>query len=114
MKPCGTVSPAAFDALLGSGIGGIVTSLGLAVFAYSTLIGWSYYGEIATEYLFGISIVRYYRLAFVVFIFIGAVMELETVWVFADVMNALMALPNLTALVLLSSETVLVHHEKLR
>ncbi|MBN1291835.1 MAG: sodium:alanine symporter family protein [Candidatus Latescibacteria bacterium] len=100
----------AFNSLLGSETtGGLVTALGLAVFAYSTLLGWSYYGEIAMEYIFGLSVIKYYRIIFVIFIFLGAIIRLETVWVFSDVMNALMALPNLLALVLLAGEIRKIH-----
>jgi len=98
-----------FNTLLHSGIGSYVTALSLAVFAYSTLLGWSYYGEISMEYIFGISVVKFYRMIFVVFIFIGAVLKLETVWTFSDVMNALMALPNLAALVFLGRELRKIH-----
>ena len=104
------LTQAAFNTLLGSDMaGGLVTSLGLAVFAYSTVLGWSYYGEIAMEYLFGLSIIKYYRIIFVVFIFFGAIIKLETVWTFSDVMNALMALPNLLALVLMGNEIRKIH-----
>ena len=99
------LTAAAFNTLLGSeATGGLVTSLGLAVFAYSTVLGWSYYGEIAMEYLFGLNVIKYYRFIFVAFVFFGAIIRLETVWTFSDVMNALMALPNLLALVLLGKE----------
>lgn len=101
----------AFDTLLGSGIGGYVIAISLAVFAYSTLLGWSYYGEIAMEYIFGIGVMKYYRLIFVIFIFIGAITRLETVWTFSDVMNAFMALPNLLALVLLGNEIRRIHKD---
>ncbi|MBT4482767.1 MAG: sodium:alanine symporter family protein [Candidatus Latescibacteria bacterium] len=100
-----------FNTLLNSEIGGLVTAISLAVFAYSTLLGWSYYGEIAMEYIFGLSMMAYYRTAFVIFIFLGAVIKLETVWLFSDIMNALMALPNLIALVLLGSEIRKIHKD---
>ena len=100
-----------FDTLLNSGIGSIITALGLAIFAYSTVLGWSYYGEICIEYIYGLKAIPFYRLAFVIVIFVGAVIRLETVWLFADVMNALMALPNLLALVLLGNEVRKIHHD---
>lgn len=96
------LSAASFDTLLGSGIGSVVCGIALALFAYSTLLGWYYYGEKAIEYLFGTAYVKYYRLVYICFIFIGAVTRLETVWSFADLMNGLMALPNLFALVVLA------------
>ncbi len=101
----------AFNTLLGGGIGSYLTAIALAVFAYSTLLGWSYYGEIAIEYIFGISVMKYYRMVFIAFIFIGAVMQLETVWLFTDVMNALMALPNLLALLFLGREIKRIHDD---
>ncbi|MCE5249153.1 sodium:alanine symporter family protein [bacterium] len=101
-----------FDTLLGSvAIGNLVTAIGLAVFAYSTILGWSYYGEISMEYLFGLGVIKYYRFIFVIFVFIGAILQLETVWAFADVMNACMALPNLLALVLLGGELRKIHKD---
>jgi len=100
-----------FDTLLNSGFGSIITALGLAIFAYSTVLGWSYYGEICIEYIYGLKAIPFYRLAFVIVIFVGAVIRLETVWLFADVMNALMALPNLLALVLLGNEVRKIHRD---
>ena len=84
------------------GHGGYVVTFGLVLFAFTTILGWSYYGERAAEYLFGTGIIRYYRLAWITAIFIGAVVKLSIAWTFADVMNGLMALPNLVALLLLS------------
>ena len=82
--------------------GGIIVTLGVVLFAFSTIIGWGYYGERNIERLFGRGAVTPYRLAFVLATFVGAVMELELVWTLADVMNGLMALPNLVGLLLLS------------
>jgi AGCS family alanine or glycine:cation symporter len=96
------LSAASFDALLGSGIGSAISGIALALFAYSTVLGWCYYGEKAIEYLFGETWVKYYRFLYVVFVFVGAVTQLSTVWTFADIMNGLMALPNLFALVFLA------------
>ena len=101
----------AFNGLLGSDIGGMLTAVSLAVFAYSTVLGWSYYGEIAMEYIFGNNVIKYYRIVFVIFVFFGAVIKLETVWTFSDVMNALMALPNLLALVFLGGEIKRIHRD---
>jgi alanine or glycine:cation symporter, AGCS family len=84
------------------GYGGYVVSIGLVLFAFTTILGWSYYGERSAEYLFGTKIIKPYRLLWVFVIFIGAIMKLELVWTFADVLNGLMALPNLVALLLLS------------
>lgn len=96
------LSAASYDALLGSGIGSAISGIALALFAYSTVLGWCYYGEKAVEYLIGTSYIKYYRMVYVVFVFIGAITQLESVWAFADIMNGLMALPNLFALVFLA------------
>ncbi len=84
------------------GYGNYVVSFGLILFAFTTILGWSYYGERCASYLFGTKIIIYYRIVWIVAIFIGAVVKLEVVWTFADVLNGLMALPNLIALLLLS------------
>ena len=76
--------------------------LGLVLFVFTTLLGWSYYGERAAEYIFGPKVILPYRLLWVVSVFVGCVVKLELVWNFSDTMNALMAIPNLIALVLLS------------
>lgn len=97
----------AFSEALG-GIGPIFLAIGLALFAFSTLITWAYYGERNMVYLFGRGGVFPYRLAFIAVIFIGAVYgsteesALSPVWLFADVMNGLMALPNLIGLIFLA------------
>ncbi len=83
-------------------VGPIVLNVGLLTFVFSTIIGWSYYGEKAAEYLFGSRIKTYYRLLWVLFVFIGSVLSLPVVWTFADIANGLMAIPNLVSLLLLS------------
>jgi AGCS family alanine or glycine:cation symporter len=75
---------------------------GSIIFAYTTILGWSYYGERAADYLFGERIVLPYRYLWVAFVFIGSVIQLKTIITVADIMNALMAIPNLIALLLLS------------
>lgn len=92
----------AFRTGLGGEFGPIVVALGLIFFAYTTLLGWSYYGERAMYYLFGTWVLRPYRWLFCALVVAGAVAELELVWTFADVMNGLMAFPNLIALIGLS------------
>lgn len=99
----------AFSTGLPGAWGGYIVSLGLAFFAYSTLLGWSYYGERNIEFLVGPRAVLPYRLAFILAVFVGAwVLTLsgtsgfELVWAFADVMNGAMAFPNLVGLILLS------------
>ncbi len=83
-------------------IGPIILTLGLLTFVFSTILGWSYYGEKAAEYLFGTKIIKPYRYAWVLFVMIGSILSLNMVWTFADITNALMALPNLVSLLLLS------------
>lgn len=84
------------------GYGGYVVTFGLVLFAFTTILGWSYYGERCASYLFGTNFIFYYRILWISAIFIGAVIKLEMVWTFADIFNGLMALPNLVALLLLS------------
>lgn len=82
--------------------GTLVVALAIALFAYSTLIGWNYYGEKAVEYLFGARAIRIYRIFFIAAVIVGATTSLEFVWNFSDLMNGLMAIPNLIGLLLLS------------
>jgi alanine or glycine:cation symporter, AGCS family len=82
--------------------GSIIIAIATAFFAFSTLIGWSYYGEKAIEFLFGGNAIRIYRLFFTLAVMVGAVTSLEFVWNFSDLMNGLMAIPNLIGLLLLS------------
>ena len=91
----------AFDTILPGG--GVVVTISLILFAYSTIIGWAYYGEKCMEYLGGVKIVPWYRLLFTVALIPGAIMGLQTVWSFANIMNGLMAFPNLIGLFGLSS-----------
>lgn len=82
--------------------GPIILFVGLVTFVFSTILGWSYYGEKAVEYLFGTGAVLPYRILWVIMVFVGSVAPLKAVWDFADAMNGLMAVPNLVALLLLS------------
>ncbi len=75
---------------------------GLLTFVFSTILGWGYYGEKAVEYLFGIGSVFPYRLLWIAAVFMGAVWKSDAVWNFCDIMNGLMALPNIATLLLLS------------
>lgn len=87
-------------------IGKPLLSFGMFTFAFTTILGWSYYGERSMEYLHGGIAKHIYRWAFVAFIFIGSVINLELVWNVSDCMNALMAVPNLIAVLLLSGVIV--------
>ncbi|NOQ34269.1 MAG: amino acid carrier protein [Methylococcaceae bacterium] len=83
-------------------VGGYVVVFGLVVFAFTTILGWSYYGERCAEFLFGTKVIWPYRLLWLCAIPAGAMGKLSMVWLLADVMNGLMAIPNLIALALLS------------
>jgi AGCS family alanine or glycine:cation symporter len=83
-------------------IGPTVLTIGLLTFVFSTILGWSYYGEKAAEYLLGPRAIKPYRLLWVAAVMLGAVTTLPMVWSFADIANALMAIPNLIALIALS------------
>ncbi len=84
------------------GIGNYVVTIGIMLFAYTTLLGWSFYGERCAEYIFGVKSIAPYRVLWIISIPIGAMAELNPLWLLADIMNALMAIPNLIALLLLS------------
>jgi AGCS family alanine or glycine:cation symporter len=83
-------------------LGGIVVSMGLLLFAFTTAISWSYYGDRCVGYLFGRSWVKPYRYVYCLFVFIGAVWAKELVWKFVDAVITIMAVPNLIALIILS------------
>ncbi|MBM7717062.1 AGCS family alanine or glycine:cation symporter [Bacillus thermophilus] len=101
----GDLTSASFETFLGPA-GSIIIALGLLFFASSTILGWSYYGEKCFSYLFTAKAIIYYRIVFVSAIFIGAVTTLDIVWTFADIMNGLMAIPNLIGLLGLSGVVV--------
>ena len=88
------------------GIGGWIVTFGIIFFAYSTILGWCYYGEKCATYLLGEKFVLPYRLIYIASIFIGTVATLDLVWLMADTFNGLMAAPNLIALLLLSGIVV--------
>ncbi len=96
----------AFEKGLPGQWGGIIVGIGVVTFAYSTLLGWAYYGEKCIEYLFGLGPIFVYRIAWVLAVIVGARMKIEIVWNLADVLNGLMALPNLVALIGLSGVVV--------
>ena len=95
------LSTLAFETSL-PGIGSYVVVLGLVVFAFTTILGWSYYGERCAEYLFGTKVIWPYRILWLCAIPVGALSKLTLVWLFADILNGMMAIPNLIALVVLS------------
>lgn len=100
----GTLTHQAFQGL--GAFGPVLLSIGMITFVFSTILGWSYYGEKAVEYLFGTRVIKPYRLLWIVAIMTGAVINLDIVWDFADIANGLMAAPNLLALILLSGVAV--------
>jgi AGCS family alanine or glycine:cation symporter len=83
-------------------VGPIILTFGLFTFAYSTILGWSYYGERAAEYLVGSKVIVPYRIVYTLVVFVGAAIPLGLVWDIADALNALMVLPNVAAIFLLS------------
>ena len=91
-------------------VGTPLLTFGLLTFAFSTILGWCYYGERAVEYLKGHRWVIVYRVLYIVTIFIGSVMNLDIVWNLADCMNALMAIPNLISILALSG--IIVHETR--
>ena len=98
------VTIAAFETVLGS-VGGWLVTIGITLFAFSTILGWEYHGEKAFEYLFGTH--KYnmiYRIVFSLVVYVGCTQTLSLVWNFSDIANALMAIPNLICMLLLSGE----------
>jgi AGCS family alanine or glycine:cation symporter len=87
-------------------IGPIVLTVGLLTFVFSTILGWSYYGEKAIEYLVGARAITPYRWLWVAAVMAGSVSTLPVVWSFADIANAVMAVPNLISLIALNSVVV--------
>ncbi|MBN2260443.1 MAG: sodium:alanine symporter family protein [Clostridiales bacterium] len=84
------------------GFGGAIVSFGLIFFAYSTILGWYYYGSKSLEYIAGVKAVEVYKYAWVVLAFFGAIYKVDIVWALSDTFNGLMAIPNLIALLALS------------
>ena len=103
-----TLTKAAFSKI--PVVGTPLLTFGLLTFAFSTILGWCYYGERAVEYLRGRRWVIVYRLLYIVALFVGSIMNLTVVWNLADCMNALMAIPNLLSLLFLSG--ILVHETR--
>ncbi len=96
---------AAFTGVYGS-VGGVLLTVSLALFAFTTILGWNYYGERAVIYLAGTRGVLPYRIVFILLIACGAFLKLEAIWILADIVNGLMAIPNLIALLALTSVVV--------
>lgn len=92
-----------FNVLL-PGPGGWIVTIGLIFFSYSTILGWSFYGEKCTQYLFGSGSIKVYRLIYISFVMLGTIVSLDLVWAVSDVFNGLMAIPNLIGIILLSGD----------
>ncbi len=103
-----SLTSVAFSNALGQHAGSLVVALGLILFAYSTILGWSYYGEKAIEYLLGVKAIKPYRVVFVVLVLVGSILKIDVVWTLADIFNGLMAIPNLIGLLGLSGVIVKV------
>ncbi len=87
-------------------LGGIFISVSLALFAFSTILGWSYYGQRGIQYVFGIKAVPVYKVIFILMIMVGCISQLDLVWNISDTFNGLMAIPNLFAVILLHGQVV--------
>ena len=101
-----SLSALAFEHGVPFQLGAEIVSISLAFFAYSTILGWSYYGEKSIEYLFKEPAVKPYRVLFTIVVLLGALVKLDLVWTFADIMNGLMAFPNLIGLLGLANVVV--------
>ena len=106
----GALTETAFNTVLptigGLPLGSVLLMVCLSLFAFTTILGWNYYGERCCEFLFGVKSIIPYRLIFVLMVGLGAFLQLEAVWLIADIVNGLMALPNLIAIVALSGVVV--------
>lgn len=87
-------------------MGSFILCIGLVLFAFTTILGWNYYGERCIEYLVGVKGILPYRLVFIVLVGLGAFIKLDVIWILADIVNGLMAIPNLIALIGLSGVVV--------
>lgn len=100
------LTQAAFSGVFGT-VGAIALTLCLVLFAFTSILGWSYYGERCFEFVFGTKHITLYRLIFILMVALGGYLKLELVWVVADIVNGLMAIPNLIALLALSPVIVM-------
>ena len=102
VKPGSALITAAFTTVLGSKFAALFVALALALFAYSTILGWSLYGSRCVQHIFGLKAAKVYQAIFIVMIVVGSVSSLDFVWDVADTLNGLMAIPNFVALFALS------------
>lgn len=103
--PAPLMTQSAFSSLFGN-IGATVLSLCLVLFAFTTILGWNYYGERCIEFLFGVKGILPYRIVFIFMVALGGFLQLQLIWTIADIVNALMAFPNLIALIALNGVVV--------
>ncbi|MGN0242938.1 MAG: alanine/glycine:cation symporter family protein [Lachnospiraceae bacterium] len=103
------LTAASFEQSFGT-FGGVFISISVVLFAFSTIVGWSFYGCKAVEYLFGFKAIQIYKIVYLISIYLGAVMKIELVWNISDAFNACMAIPNLIALTLLSDQVIEMFH----
>ena len=96
----------AFSSIMGNTAGSLFVAICLMFFAFSTILGWNYYGERCMEYLVGTKGIMPYRIGFIILVGCGAFLKLESIWILADIVNGLMAIPNLIALLGLSGVVV--------
>lgn len=96
-----TLTQSAFSTVFGN-FGVYALTISLILFAFTTILGWGYYGERCFEFLFGTKAIPVYRVIFIIMVALGGYISLETIWVIADIVNGLMAIPNLIALLALS------------
>lgn len=104
------LTTAAFDSLH-QGYGKHVVTIGITLFAFTTILGWSYYSERCAEYLFGTRIIMPFRVLWIAAVPVGTLLTLDFVWLLADILNALMAIPNLIALLVLSPLVFKLTHD---
>ncbi len=104
------LSAAAFEAAM-PGVGEEILALLLAVFAFTTILGWAFYGEKCWEYLFGSKVEKPFRILWTISVFVGTVVSLDFAWLLADTLNALMAIPNLISLLVLTPVVLMLTRE---
>jgi alanine or glycine:cation symporter, AGCS family len=107
-----TMTALAFESALP--FGNYIVMISLMIFAFTTILGWSYYGERCAEFLFGPKAITPFRVLWCAAIPVGALTGLQVIWLMADIMNALMAVPNLLALLLLSPIIFQITNERLK
>ena len=104
------LSAAAFETAM-PGVGEEILALLLAVFAFTTILGWAFYGEKCWEYLFGSKVEKPFRILWTISVFVGTVVSLDFAWLLADTLNALMAIPNLISLLVLTPVVLMLTRE---